>query len=116
MTPQRVSRRAFLGTSGALVIGFGLMAASRTQTTSAQTTTAQPTPAAPATAVATEVSEQQPVPSPVAVPSAPPQGQIDPNQVDSWLAVGQDGKVTIFSGRVELGTGTRTALGADRRR
>lgn len=67
-------------------------------------------PQAPATAVPTEVAEQQPVPSPVAAPSNPPAGAIDPNQVDSWLAVGQDGKVTIFSGRVELGTGTRTAL------
>jgi nicotinate dehydrogenase subunit B len=34
----------------------------------------------------------------------------DSKQVDSWLAVGQDGNVTIFSGKVELGTGTRTAL------
>ena len=32
------------------------------------------------------------------------------NQVDNWLAIGPDGMVTAFSGRVELGTGVRTAL------
>jgi nicotinate dehydrogenase subunit B len=29
--------------------------------------------------------------------------------LDSWLAVGKDGTVTIFTGKVELGTGTTTA-------
>ncbi len=32
------------------------------------------------------------------------------NQVDDWLALDLDGTVTVFSGRVELGTGVRTAL------
>jgi len=100
------SRRAFLGGGGAVVVTFSLMQIARAQTNGSP---ANP-PAAPATAVPTEVAEQQPVPSPVAAPSNPPRGTIDPNQVDSWLAVGQDGKVTIFSGRVELGTGVRTAL------
>ncbi|MGA2111044.1 MAG: molybdopterin cofactor-binding domain-containing protein [Anaerolineales bacterium] len=31
-------------------------------------------------------------------------------QVDDWLAIRPDGKVLAFSGRVELGTGVRTAL------
>ncbi len=30
--------------------------------------------------------------------------------LDSWLAVGQDGKVTVFCGKVELGTGVKTGL------
>ena len=30
--------------------------------------------------------------------------------IDAWLAVGRDSKVTIFTGKVELGTGVRTAL------
>jgi nicotinate dehydrogenase subunit B len=105
MSPRHVSRRAFLGGSGALIVSFSLMRGVRAQGEGDQTP-----PSSPATAVPTEVREQQPVPSPVAVPSAPPKGKIDPNEVDSWLAVGQDGNVTIFSGRVELGTGTRTAL------
>lgn len=31
-------------------------------------------------------------------------------QLDAWLALGADGQVTIFSGKVDLGTGVRTAL------
>lgn len=31
-------------------------------------------------------------------------------QVDDWLAVEPDGTITVFSGKVELGTGVRTAL------
>src|SRR5258708_10939452 len=32
------------------------------------------------------------------------------DQVDDWLAIGPDGTVTAFSGKVELGTGVRAAL------
>lgn len=32
------------------------------------------------------------------------------DQLDDWLAIGTDGTVTAFSGKVELGTGTLTAL------
>jgi nicotinate dehydrogenase subunit B len=31
-------------------------------------------------------------------------------QLDCWLAIGPDGKVTVYSGKVDLGTGVRTAL------
>jgi nicotinate dehydrogenase subunit B len=31
-------------------------------------------------------------------------------EVDSWLVIGADDKVTVFSGKVDLGTGSRTAL------
>jgi len=31
------------------------------------------------------------------------------NKLDSWLAVGKDGSVTVYTGKVELGTGTATA-------
>ncbi len=33
-----------------------------------------------------------------------------PTQIDDWLAIAPDGLITIFSGKVELGTGVRTAL------
>jgi CO/xanthine dehydrogenase Mo-binding subunit len=38
--------------------------------------------------------------------------QADPKlqQLDAWLAVGADGEVTVFCGKVELGTGVQTAL------
>src|SRR4051794_37659758 len=34
----------------------------------------------------------------------------DPTQLDSWLALAPDGTVTVFSGKVDLGTGVETAL------
>jgi nicotinate dehydrogenase subunit B len=34
----------------------------------------------------------------------------DANQVDDWLAIEPDGTVVVFSGKVELGQGVRTAL------
>ena len=37
-------------------------------------------------------------------------GEPDPTQLDSWIAIGQDGTVTIFTSKVELGTGIKTAL------
>src|SRR5258706_88720 len=33
-----------------------------------------------------------------------------PTQLDSWLAVAPDGTITVFSGKVDLGTGVETAL------
>ena len=32
------------------------------------------------------------------------------DRVDAFLAVSPDGKVTVYSGKVDLGTGVRTAL------
>jgi nicotinate dehydrogenase subunit B len=32
------------------------------------------------------------------------------DEVDAWLGIGADGRVTVYSGKVDLGTGTRTAL------
>ena len=34
---------------------------------------------------------------------------VDPNLIDSWVAVQQSGRVTIYTGKVELGTGLRTS-------
>ncbi len=36
---------------------------------------------------------------------------MDPTVLDSWLAIAKDGTVTVFTGKVELGTGVVTALG-----
>ena len=35
---------------------------------------------------------------------------LDPTALDSWLAIGQDGSVTVFTSKVDLGTGVETAL------
>ncbi len=99
------SRRAFLGGGGALVVTFGLLQVAGAETDA----TAASSPQAPGTMVTTEVAEQEPSATQTAAPAAASAASTA-NQVDSWLAVGQDGGVTIFSGRVELGTGTRTAL------
>ena len=39
-----------------------------------------------------------------------PNGELDPAQLDSWLAIAQDGTVTLFTSKVDLGTGIETAL------
>jgi nicotinate dehydrogenase subunit B len=36
--------------------------------------------------------------------------EADPTLLDSWLAIATDGTVTVFSGKVDLGTGVETAL------
>ena len=38
-------------------------------------------------------------------------GGLSPDQLDSWLAIAQDGTVSVFTSKVDLGTGTGTALG-----
>src|SRR5712692_3560266 len=39
-----------------------------------------------------------------------PNGELDPTALDSWLAIGKDGRVTVFTSKVDLGTGVETAL------
>lgn len=39
-----------------------------------------------------------------------PANDADPRELDSWLAIAPDGTVTVFSGKVDLGTGVETAL------
>ncbi len=42
-------------------------------------------------------------------PRVPPTSPIvDPNQVDSWVAIGADESITCYTGKVELGQGIRT--------
>src|SRR5581483_9570570 len=38
-------------------------------------------------------------------------GGLPPDQLDSWIAVAPDGTVSVFTSKVDLGTGTGTALG-----
>ena len=39
-----------------------------------------------------------------------PPGQPEATSLDSWLAVAPDGTITVFTSKVELGTGVETAL------
>ena len=77
--PSTVSRREFLRTTGALVVGFSF-SGSRVLDASAASGAAS-------------------------LPSSPAASQLD-----SWLAIGADDSVTVFCGKVELGTGVSTAL------
>jgi nicotinate dehydrogenase subunit B len=82
-----LSRRALLQHAGALVITFSLPAAGRAQSP--------------------RVGEDEPV-LPGQVPA--PGQSIPPGQIDAWLAIAADGGVTLYTGKVELGTGVATAL------
>jgi CO/xanthine dehydrogenase Mo-binding subunit len=72
-----ITRRQFLKSSGALVIGFNIFS--------------------PAGKVLAQFATL-------------PSGDIDPTSLDSWLAITADGLVTFYTSKVEIGTGTITAL------
>ena len=74
-SPFAVTRRQFLKTGGALVVGFSF-----------------------AGSIAEALGQ--------ATLSTPK----DFNSVDAWLAIDGNGRVTVYSGHVELGTGVETAL------
>jgi CO/xanthine dehydrogenase Mo-binding subunit len=78
-----VSRRGFIGGTGALVVS--VMA---------------PRFLSPAVAGAARARER---------PFRPPEEGPDVFAVDSWVEVRGDGRITIFTGKAELGTGTATA-------
>jgi len=45
-----------------------------------------------------------------ALASAPARPSMNPAEVDAWLAIGADGRVTIYTGRIDMGTGVQTAF------
>src|ERR1700674_4820378 len=93
---KSISRRQLLKGSGALVVSFSLYG-----------------PLSRALAQ----SQEGPEPRPYAVERVDlgtfipgPGDYLDQRELDSWLAVMQDGSITMFTGKVDIGTGTRTAL------
>jgi nicotinate dehydrogenase subunit B len=96
MNTKSISRRQLLKSSGALVLSFSLYGP-------LSRTLAQ--------------SQETPEPRPYAVERVDlgtfipgPGDYLDPKELDSWMAVMQDGSITMFTGKVDIGTGTRTAL------
>jgi len=77
--PRRFSRRTFLQGTGAMVVAIG---APRLLNPKAAFAALEDFPIGPAL--------------------------VDPQQIDSWLAVHGNGTVTVFTGKVELGTGVMT--------
>jgi nicotinate dehydrogenase subunit B len=83
MTKRLISRRELLKDGGVMIISFSF---------------AGPV----AKTFAQGPANQQFVPDPL--------DYLDPRELDSWLAVMEDGSVTVFTGKVDLGTGIETAL------
>jgi CO/xanthine dehydrogenase Mo-binding subunit len=80
----RVSRRNVLAGTGALVVSFSLSRALAQEA-------AAPAPAAPE-------------------PPKLPGSLDDARFLDAWIRIDADGKITVFTGKAELGQGIRTAL------
>jgi nicotinate dehydrogenase subunit B len=80
--PVILDRRRLLGGSGALVVSFSLTGAFAED---------QATPAAP--------------------PAPKPPGSLDKTPyLDSWIRIDADGRITVFTGKAELGQGFKTAF------
>jgi CO/xanthine dehydrogenase Mo-binding subunit len=79
-----VSRRALLAAGGGLVVSFSLR------------------PAVPDAA--------EPAAPPPTVPVPLPGSLKDTPLLDAWIRVAPDGRITVFTGKAELGQGLRTAL------
>jgi nicotinate dehydrogenase subunit B len=90
---KAISRRELLQGAGALIVGFNILG---------------PLPS---------LAQQAEIPGIAGVPdgmASVPYGNpdyLDPSLLDSWLAVKQDGMITIATGKVDIGTGVETALG-----
>ena len=83
------SRRAFLATSGGLVLGFSLLG--------------------PAAAMA--ATRELPLDTSVAAMSGKgPFPAADPARLDAWIAIHPDNTATLFTGKVEQGNGAPNAL------
>ena len=87
--PQKISRRLFVGTGGALVVSFALSSRIFAQE-----------PAKPAQNQNTQ---------PVTTPPLPGSLKTAP-YLDAWIRIDSKGKVTVFTGKAELGQGIKTAL------
>jgi nicotinate dehydrogenase subunit B len=81
-----LARRSFLQAAGAaLVVGFHWQSAADAAT-------------APGATAGTTGS------------ALPPPKSVDKERVEAFLTIGVDGRVTVYTGKVDLGTGVRTAL------
>jgi nicotinate dehydrogenase subunit B len=83
LTEQEISRRTFLKGGGALVVGLSITGAARAANN-------------PHAAFSRHSGETP--------------GPTDPNQIDSYLEINDDNTATLYTGWVELGQGTPTAL------
>src|SRR3989475_593295 len=47
----------------------------------------------------------------IAAPTTPSAKPVATEELDSWLSIGRDGRVTVYTGRIDMGTGVETAFG-----
>ena len=93
MDTSTISRRGLLKGGGALVVSFSFSG-----------------PAARAFAQSGESSRPFAAENPELGTFVPEPGDyLDPRELNSWLAIMEDGSVSVFTGTVDI-TGTRTAL------
>ncbi|MBZ9963435.1 xanthine dehydrogenase family protein molybdopterin-binding subunit [Mesorhizobium sp. BR1-1-2] len=85
-TFPELTRRGFLAGTGALVVSFTIPVQAQEAAPSAQT----PAPPAPAKKL--------------------PGSLADTPSLDAWIRLDADGSITVFTGKAELGQGTRTSL------
>jgi CO/xanthine dehydrogenase Mo-binding subunit len=78
---NNIDRRAFLASSGALVVGFAWAGAAAAS-----------------------------APTPVATPKLDPAKVVDKGRVEAFVAIHGDGRATVYTGKVDLGNGSRTAM------
>ena len=84
---SRLDRRRFLASGAALVVSFRLADGAAARNGDAQSNKAQPKPA----------------------PALPGSLKTEP-MLDGWIRIDADGRVTVFTGKAELGQGIKTAL------
>ncbi|MEI7786473.1 MAG: molybdopterin cofactor-binding domain-containing protein [Betaproteobacteria bacterium] len=77
---SKFDRRSFLKASGALTVGFSMLGARVADAAIDPATTLRP------------------------------QKSVTNEAIDSWLVISPNNRITVFSGKVDLGTGARTAL------
>ncbi|MDQ2652764.1 MAG: molybdopterin-dependent oxidoreductase [Chloroflexota bacterium] len=110
MHTNTVNRRRLMQGSGGLLVTFSLAAAFRQLDVAGQEATPTVAPELPEASVTPTVE-----PGLVATPENQTHQDVQTRNVtgdtvDSWLEIDASGDVTVYSGKVELGTGLRTAL------
>ncbi|MBS0614263.1 MAG: molybdopterin-dependent oxidoreductase, partial [Proteobacteria bacterium] len=89
LTGHGASRRAFLKSSGGLVLGFSLFGST----------------------VAAAATREPPLDTSVtAMKGGGPFAAVDPARLNAWIAIHPDNTATLFTGKVEQGNGAPSAL------
>jgi isoquinoline 1-oxidoreductase len=116
-TRRRLSRRAFLKSSGLAggglvlwITGCSAPPAAAPANTPAPAAQANVTPAVPAAENPATSSNAAASSGQAEAAASAGRRRALSNDVDAWLKVGQDGNVTLYTGKVEFGQGIQTAF------